>query len=139
MGTMRRSLLRRGFAAVLAPWVVAVVSEPAALHECAMHSAHGIPAFTAQMHGMSGHVHGMTPSGQFASRGTPSDDAAGKYCTCLGGCCAATILMLPGLAELSFAPVSIRAERPAESAERAVPAATEHLLPFANGPPATRA
>jgi hypothetical protein len=139
MGTMRRSLLRRVFAAVLAPWVVVVMSEPAALHECAMHSAHAIPASAAHTHGMSAHVHGMTGSEHLAPQGSPSHDAASKYCTCLGGCCAATILALPGVAELSFAPIGIRAERPAESAERSAPATTEHLLPFANGPPATRA
>jgi hypothetical protein len=134
---MRRSLLRRAFAAVFAPWVVVVMSEPAALHECAMHSVHGTALSAAPMPGLPGHAHSM--SGHTVSQGAPGHGAALKYCTCLGGCCAATIPGLPGVAELSFAPVGIRAERPVESAERAASEATEHLLPFANGPPAARA
>jgi hypothetical protein len=134
MMMLRRSPGTRLFAAAFAPWLALVMAEPVALHECAMHSGHGVQATTTAM----AHQHGTGAHADTVPAHTPSRDAAANYCTCLGGCCAAAAVALPGAVELSFAPASVRAERCAEPCEQAVPAAGEHLLPFANGPPAAR-
>lgn len=132
MGMMRRSLGIRVFAAVLAPWCALVMAEPMALHECAMHSGRGVQASAAA------HMHGRTPVAEHAPAHGSSHDGPARHCTCLGGCCAAAILALPGVVELSVAPVSVRAARVADTADRIALPVAGHLLPFANGPPAAR-
>ena len=133
----RRSRWNRTFAAVFAPWFAVVMAEPAALHTCAMHSGHGVP--TSAGVAVSGHAahsllmeHSTTEAGDDAPS-VPHD--AGKQCTCLGGCCAAAPVATPAATELSWAPAEIRQQRQ-ELPECGVRAtATDHALPFANGPP----
>lgn len=130
---MRRSPVTRVFAALLAPWCAVVMAEPMALHECAMHSGHsGQAAAVSHMHGMSATA--ATAGNAVPAR--PGHDGAAKYCTCLGGCCAATGASVPSTIELSFAPTVVREARAQAPVALVVPAAAEHVLPFANGPPA---
>lgn len=129
MKSMRRSPVARLFAAVLAPWFALVMAEPAALHQCAMHSRHGVTTMASQH---ATHAHAVPVR-------APDPDQTARHCTCLGGCCAAAPVAVPGAVEFSFAPASVRSGRSAQPAEQFAPAAAEHLLPFANGPPAARA
>ncbi len=135
MVTMQRSPATRVLAAVIAPWFAIVMAEPAALHQCAMHSGHAVHAAAGTM----AHQHGMDARADAVPGRAPSRDEAARYCTCLGGCCAAAPVAVPVTSELSWIPSSIRSESRAEAAEQVLPAAAGHLLPFANGPPAARA
>ena len=134
MVTMQRSPATRVLAAVFAPWFAIVMAEPAALHQCAMHAGHAVHVAAPAM----GHAHGMQAHGDDTPAHAPGEDSAARYCTCLGGCCAAAPVAVPVASELSRIPSQVRAVPRPHPVEEVVSAAAEHLLPFANGPPVPR-
>jgi hypothetical protein len=113
----------RALLAVWGLWFTAALSEPAGLHTCPMHSGHAI----AQASGAHG-------SAEHAGHSAPSHHS--KDCTCLGLCCAASILS-PRVS-IQPAVVSVQPETATFSPDRAAPRIVRaHTLPFANAPPAT--
>jgi len=147
--------VRRVVAALFAPWFAAVSVQPAAFHQCAMHSPGAarraaVTASTAEAaeipmahagHSMAGHTMPMPEPAVAHQHGAPASPAgpAGHAapCTCDDGCCVASVAAAPpAVVELAFAPVSVRRERPLRAATGVALSATPHALPFANGPPA---
>jgi len=129
---MRRRRWYRSVAAVLAIWLVGVVAEPAALHRCPLHdgaaSGDTAPASATQHDGhgaASGHQHG-----------TGGGHHAGHGCTCLGDCCAPTLLSAPAATvAITDAPVVRRPPSQPELASAYRPAAPDHARPPSIGPP----
>ena len=84
---MRRSTGSRIFAALWAIWFATALSEPAALHACAMHGlAHGVHA--AQPQSGSSASAPVAPHAHAAKSGKAPGPTHAD-CTCIGGCCVA--------------------------------------------------
>jgi hypothetical protein len=128
----RRSLWRRSVAALFAPWLMVVMAEPAALHTCAMHAGHMVRMADMAASADAGH-HMDAPDADQAP-GTPEHSS--HHCTCLGGCCAASPVATPSAPELSWVPVEHRRGDSPIADEQRPAISAEHVLPFANGPPA---
>jgi hypothetical protein len=144
---MRRSLSFRLFAALFAPWFAVVVAEPVPLHDCPMHSLHPAAAHAmassqaapAVESNMSARPHAdMEQSNGGHGREAPGH-AAHHQCCCMGACCAAALAPIEHVAQLCWVPAAVRSEAAPSRSDSFAPAATEHALPFANGPPAARA
>ena len=66
----------------------------------------------------------------------PTHDAAHHPCTCVGDCAGAAAIGLPSEAQsLAFAVQIAATQRTSVPGARYVPAWTQHVLPFENGPP----
>jgi hypothetical protein len=120
---MRRTLLTRALAAIMAVWLALVLGEPAALHHrCPMHDGPAPAAVDAVHAGHESHA--------------PSSDHGGHGCTCIGTCSAAG-----GIAALVANPGAVvalesrRVESPTPDHRAAPDARRAFALPFANGPP----
>jgi hypothetical protein len=123
---MSRPLWSRALAAVLAIWLVVVLTGPAGLHACPVHGA-------AAQHGAA-HPHAV-------AHRAPADHHAPHrpVCTCPGDCSGSSpVALAPGIVALAQRATPIGTQ-PASPAESPRPPAAPYLLPFANGPPDTRA
>ena len=133
---MSRSLWSRSISAVFALWFAFLVAEPfAVMHECPMQS--GVLAMAQMsMPGMD-MATGARASQQAASRPPiPSHDASHHPCTCVGDCAGAAAVGLPSeVAALAFAVQTAATRDSWTPGDRYVPAWTQHVLPFENGPP----
>jgi hypothetical protein len=114
-----RGFLSRAFATAMVIWLGLVITEPLPLHACPMHGVHSMHATVDMGHSMH---HEKTASHQ---------------CTCLGDCTAGVGTALPQTAAVHFkARVAFYSAVAFGGASRVIAGAGEHLLPFANGPPA---
>ena len=140
---MRRSLPFRLFAALFAPWFAFAVAEPAALHECPIHSVHAVAAHSSAGHSMTAD-HSMMADGVMDHATAPehrdvSTHGTHTQCCCPDSSCAAAVVALTTSAPaLAWVPAQIQREAPRSAAVAFVPTSAEHTLPFANGPPAER-
>jgi hypothetical protein len=143
---MRRSLSFRLFAALFAPWFAVVVAEPVPLHDCPMHSLHPAAAHPmasssvtpAGGRGMSGMAHaGLEQSKSFKEHGLPTHPAH-HQCCCMGASCATALAAIARVPHLAWIPVQLRSETVPTFAASFANSSAEHVLPFANGPPAAR-
>lgn len=134
---MRRSPPFRLFAAFFAPWFAFAVAEPAALHECPVHSVHA-----AASHPMAGHV--MTDGAAMDDLAAPahpgpSHEGSHHRCCCPDSSCAsAAVALVVSEPRIDWVPAKLQLDVLPAPASSFVPASAEHALPFANGPPAAR-
>jgi hypothetical protein len=127
---------------LFALWFAVILGDPGVLHSCAMHGAggghggHGSAAATtapAEMHGMS---HDMSDMAHGAPAESPHDRQP-PVCTCVGHCCATTATApLPRVATIELPTLDVPHVAPSVGPAEFAPAAPDHLIPFANGPPA---
>ena len=109
---MRRSLWHRALAAVMAAWLAIVMAEPALLHAC---PTHGVAPATGDAPAQHGH-----------------------QCTCLGQCHAPVGVAAPAALVSLASGLEVVAARDSGLPDfEYAPVAAAHVLPFANGPPAT--
>ncbi|MFN2603405.1 MAG: hypothetical protein ABR582_11690 [Gemmatimonadaceae bacterium] len=116
------------FSLIAAGWLALLVTEPTALHVCAVHAdgmSHAAAPHSAHFARMPGH--GKTPSHEHSSK-----------CTCLGAASYANAVVIPRTDETLFcdAPVATVAELPA-TADVLPPPSAPFFLPYSNGPPVT--
>lgn len=124
---MRHRLSHRILSALCGLWLAFALGEPAALHACAMHGAHGLR-----------HAHGSHHSAHPGS--DRSDSQHGKdrasLCTCLGGCCVAvhvTAPDAPSLVDVDAVNLPSRVAAPPALVHR--PTAIAYARPPTIGPP----
>ena len=131
--------------ALLGLWLLFATVQPVTWHPCPMHD--GVAASAA---GGMGAMGAMGAMGSMASMAGMTDDDHGgapvsghhgaHSCTCLDtGCCGPTAA-LPSPCDVGHwgvAVTDVRREVLAPVAPE--PAAADHVIPFANGPPASRA
>jgi hypothetical protein len=125
---MRHTWIARSFAALFALWFAVSLTEPAALHACAMH---GGGAVAGHHHASAAHASAAHDQGPSGSHGAP------KHCTCLGSCTTSNGSAIVPSADTSIGAVATLndvVELPAFRAR--VVTAPPFFLPFANGPPA---
>ena len=120
---MRRTPWSRAFAVLMAVWLAVSLAEPAILHACPVHGGIGAEASHAAMpHAMHHPVR--------------HEDQARHLCSCIGACCSAAPI------GLATAPISVASSAIVVTTDALLPeyspsgASAEHVLPFANGPPA---
>ena len=143
---MHRSLFTRIVSALFAFWFAVYTAEPVALHTCpvhdgpggaASHMEHGVQAGSA-MHmsdAMADH-HGAAGQKQGAERAP--QHAGAQDCQCPGSCCNAAPIALRAFPVLDVPAVIELADSGLPDYEY-VAVSRSLLLPFANGPPSTRA
>ena len=134
---MHRHWLHRAFAAVLVAWFTALVVEPVALHPCPMHDGVLLMASGAAGHDMGGMAMPHAPAMSHAAghEHGPAQHPAGHQCTCLGTCTATSATGLPS-APLTLASALVVPPHDTGLPDYLyVPVATQHVLPFAHGPP----
>jgi hypothetical protein len=135
----RRTSLRIA-SALLTPWMVLTAVAPAVGRACPMmQAAHhtGAPGAmpSAPMDGMPG-MAATAPAERNASAPATPMPSGAPCCCCTSGCCASAAVAITPAPEVAVAAIVARrdvqpvAPRAAESAD------AEHVLPFANGPPA---
>ena len=139
---MHRSLSTRIVSAIFAFWFAVFTAEPVSLHTCpvhdgpgggAAHTGHGVAgAGSMQMSGPMAH-HAASTRHESAPK-----QAQGSVCQCPGNCCNAAPIALRALPVLDVPPVIELADSGLPDYEY-VAVSRALLLPFANGPPATRA
>lgn len=108
--------------AALALWLCLALVAPEALHECPVHRAPG---------------HGAMPDPGH-SHHAPLDDTTqpdDHHCTCLGECCPAGIIATGFDIAAAWSPFTVDDHGSTGPVETPLPAASEHLLPFATAPP----
>jgi hypothetical protein len=137
---MRRlAHLTRPFTALFALWFAVVLGDPGMLHACPMHGGgshgteHGAALSTA------GHDVGVM-HGAHAGEDAPPDGTqhhgAPDYCTCVGHCCAASLVPpLAAVAEVHVPAAEAMSRRPLAAHASDAPSSPDLRLPFANGPP----
>ena len=141
---MTRHSRRRAVALLLSVLLAFVVGEPFRVHECPIHASiaarQGASAAACDAHG-SGDAHGSHAAHGMAAAHDAAHDAGAPAapthrCDCLGLCGLATLAVLRPHPAL-WVPAAVAAIDAVPAAERApaLPRA-EHVLPFANGPPA---
>ena len=132
---------RRSVARLLSVLLAFVVGEPFRVHECPVHlrtaAQHDGTRPAADAHAAHGshaaHRAAAVPDGA-ADAGAPA--APTHRCDCLGDCGLATIAALRPHPAL-WVPAAVAAVETVPAPERAPALArAEHVLPFANGPPA---
>jgi hypothetical protein len=131
---MTRRTRTRIACVLLAPWLAITVAGPGA-SACTMRGVH-VASAMPDMPGMPG-----MPDADGAR--TKSPTAPGQHSSstscCIGACCCAVAPQAPADApELSLAATTATCELAVGDADGIAPAAADHLLPFANGPPAAR-
>ena len=134
---MHRSPLTRIVSALFALWFAVFTAEPRSLHACpvhdgpgAAHAGHAAAADTTHMSGSMDHSAGGHHKG--------SHEAGAKTCQCPGSCCTVTPVGLRSLPILEVPAVLELADSGLPEYEYVV-VSRSLLLPFANGPPSTRA
>ncbi len=127
---MRRPLWFRALIAVWGIWLTTAITERSRFFVCSMHGE-GAAAGSA----MSASMQGASTS----TAGHPAEDTRRDrtdVCTCADECCGAAFIATPALSpELQIAAIVTAPVARYASVER-VDLAPEHLLPFANAPPA---
>jgi hypothetical protein len=128
--------LSRTLNALFALWFAVVLGDPGALHTCAMHAAgHGASHVVSAGEHMAMHS-GAAPAGVAHGSGSHSPGDGAPVCTCVGHCCAMSVV-----APLPSAPTTQVAEVVAEQRDvaaeplEAAPSQPDLRLPFGNGPP----
>ena len=134
---LRRSWLHRSISALCAVWLAFIVAEPAALHSCPMHGGHGAAAAAAALTGLdatAGNHHSAVAEHE---HGAPANhEQNNRYCSCVGQCNATGAVAAVPVPAVRLTDVVVRELRVTLPSRDAQPnGATEHLLPFANGPP----
>jgi hypothetical protein len=130
---MHRRWWERSFAALFALWFAIAVVEPGPLRSCPMHSglALGAASRTAPAGETSEHARHGSSSSQL-----PAHHGAAHNCTCLGDCASSSASgALPATASVQLHVPVERDVVHVATRSRFAPLATEHVLPFANGPP----
>ena len=136
-----RTWLERSLSALFAVWLAFVVAEPASLHSCPMHGGHGAAAASLAARGLDTGArehHAFTAEHEHGAPepGAPADRDGQRYCNCLGECSTGgTGAAIPGTAVQLIDVVVQQAPSALPPAATRVDSGTEHLLPFANGPP----
>ncbi|MEO8333727.1 MAG: hypothetical protein ABI664_02060 [bacterium] len=124
---MRRSLWGRVIAVAYALWFVVVLSEPAALHECAMHDG-AIGGEHSHEAPRADHHHGGTPSSGDHDKTPP--------CSCVAACCSAPLAVAPlCVADFSFVAVTAFGHVPIAARTDHRPVTVAYARPPAIGPP----
>jgi hypothetical protein len=120
----------RLLSSLFALWFAVVLGDPGMLHSCAMHGGeHAGHGTAAAQHHMAGMAH--------EAPAEPQRDQAPPVCTCVGHCCATTApAPLPLVATLELPALDVAHAAPNVVPAEIAPAAPDHLIPFANGPPA---
>jgi len=111
-------------------WLGVCLAEPMQLHLCVMHGGLAIESASHS----SAHAHGAV---SHHANHSSSDHEKSQHCSCLGDC---TTGSAPALAAAPHVHVALpSADRVVASgvAGSAPTAATDFVLPFANGPPGT--
>lgn len=134
---MRRNLISRVLASVLATWLAICLAEPARLHTCTMHGGLAIVQTAV------GSSHASVATGHGAKRAEPghshhdqSSDSQSRQCTCIGDCNAGSSpvgIAAAGISLLTVATTEASAAELVYDSPRVV--APDFLLPFSNGPP----
>lgn len=139
----RRSRWARPLVALFALWFAVILGDPGMLHSCSMHGGHGGAIEVAaapsghDMHGAEGMhaTHAAESADAVSHQGAPHHGGTG-VCTCMGQCCAASIVApLPTVAALHVPASVALVEPPLLVAFDDAPASSDLRLPFANGPP----
>jgi hypothetical protein len=129
--TVRRPLWVRFFIACWSLWLVAALSEPAALSACPAHSSHG--AHSAE-HSAAMHDEAMQ-SHHGAHRSDPADQHSDNHCSCLGECCCTPSIAPPAATIAELPPTVVTHATPVAACATAPTSLAPYSLPFANGPP----
>ncbi|HEU4631469.1 MAG TPA: hypothetical protein VFS08_17075 [Gemmatimonadaceae bacterium] len=137
---MTRRPVHRAVAWLMAVLLALVVLEPMRVHDCPLHGqlalrqAAGAPAHAG--HGAHGAPMSAADGAASHHGGQPAHDGP-HPCDCLGACGLTTLVALtpPAAVHVVTATVAVTAAPLAAAPVVAAPAA-EHVLPFANGPPA---
>lgn len=136
---MRRLIrLTRPFSVLFALWFAAVLGDPGVLHSCPMHGA-GHGAVASQHAAHATHEASAAQATMHAEHGSPDGNShhAPGPCTCVGHCCAASIVAPLSVATALYVPVEVLAEHDPLQSVPSVPRDAPTLrLPFAIGPPA---
>lgn len=128
---------RRAFAFLAAAWLSVALTEPMALHVCAMHDGTAVDGG----HGGSHATAPATASDEHAAHQAPdhaprNDAPAGSHaCTCLGDCAGVAIASVPVAEFASFAPAMVRRDVAFPEVRIARVFAAGLRLPFATAPP----
>jgi hypothetical protein len=134
---VRRNLISRVLASVLATWLAICLAEPAQLHTCTMHGGLAVVQTPAgDSHGSLATAHGATRAETGHSHQDQSSDSRSRHCTCLGDCNAGSSqlgIAAVGITLLTVATSDASAAELAYDSPRVV--APDFLLPFSNGPP----
>ncbi len=152
-----RSLSARAIALCLATWYAALVAEPTALHDCAMHGGthtHAVAAAAPETDAYAWHKSGMADMAgmsndndaklaSFATTTTTANDGApstpAKGCSCLD--CAALDEATADVAAPPVVALVVEHETPRVVASRTTqvePRRVDRRLAFANAPPTAR-
>lgn len=134
--TVRRPLWVRFFIACWSLWLVAALSEPAALSACPAHSSHS--AHSAAMHhgdAMQGHGGEHHAAHDGTHHRDPADQHSNQHCSCLGECCCTPSVAPPATTIAELPPVVVTHATPAATCDSAPASLAPYSLPFANGPP----
>ncbi|SRR6266542_4817204 len=124
---MRHSITHRLFAQLSAVWLVLLLTEPAAIHVCAVHTG-------SMSHGMEASPH-HSPTAQSHDRNSGHHHSA--QCSCLSTSSRTTLVLLADAAEVTFDVPAILAAAPTPvEFATAAPSPPDFLLPYPNGPPA---
>lgn len=126
---MHPTWLTRVFTALLAVWFTALTVEPAALGSC---PRHGIATADALQpahvsHGAASD-HGLSPV-------APEPPASSHDCTCLGHCCSAGPIGVPGSAVALTIVIAEARSDSSRPRKDHVAAWADFVLPFATAPP----
>ena len=126
---MRRNLISRVLASVLATWLAICLAEPAQLHTCTMHGGLAVVQTAA------GDIHGSVATGH-SHHDEQRSDSQSRQCTCIGDCNAGSFqlgIVAAGISLLTVATTEASAPELVYDSPRVV--APDFLLPFSNGPP----
>jgi hypothetical protein len=142
---LQRTFSRRLMAALLAPWLAVTLTVPDAVHSCALHSPAAGAATSPSPHAehnphaahMAATSHEATPAATpAATADAPATSTHhGDGCTCPEGCCTIATVRADTPVTLAWIPDAVHREQPVLDLESAVALSTDHVLPFANGPP----
>jgi hypothetical protein len=134
---MFTSSWKRALALLAGIWLAIVMAEPAALHSCPLHGSAAAGAHAGMAHdGVAHGTHGARAEQSPAH--APLRDA-GHQCSCLGDCGIGGLqqALLPDGHPARWVPAAVlRGATAIPRALAAAPPASDHVLPFANGPPA---
>ena len=139
---MHRSLFTRIVSALFAFWFAVYTAEPVVLHTCPVHDGGGPAGASHTEHG-SGAMHMSGSMAHHGSGAGPTSErapnhAGAKVCQCPGSCCNAAPIALRAIPVLDVPAVIELADSGLPDYEY-VAVSRSLLLPFANGPPSTRA
>ena len=139
---MRRlARFSRPLNALFALWFALVLGDPGVLHACPMHGGHGgshaTVAATTSATASSHDAHAShDASGVAAAAEQSQHPDAPPACTCVGHCCAASVVApVPTVAAVHVPTAAAESRHVSARPSCDVPASPDRLLPFANGPP----